>query len=86
MESGGRAAFRPEFLNRLDEILLFPPPVAPTTWSAIVDIQLGGNCRSLLSERKEDHIGRSDPEAKKMGLAETGLRPRSTAHRPSEGG
>ncbi|MDP7098675.1 MAG: AAA family ATPase, partial [Rhodospirillales bacterium] len=45
-----RAAFRPEFLNRLDEIILFHR-LFREHMAGIVDIQLEGLCR-LLSERK----------------------------------
>jgi ATP-dependent Clp protease ATP-binding subunit ClpB len=44
-----RAAFRPEFLNRLDEIILFHR-LFPQQMTAIVDIQLG-RLRALLAER-----------------------------------
>jgi ATP-dependent Clp protease ATP-binding subunit ClpB len=45
-----RAAFRPEFLNRLDEILLFHR-LGRDHMAGIVDIQLG-RLRKLLSDRK----------------------------------
>ena len=45
-----RGAFRPEFLNRLDEILLFRR-LSRAQMASIVDIQLA-NLRGLLSERK----------------------------------
>jgi len=45
-----RAAFRPEFLNRLDEILLFHR-LGRAHMSGIVDIQLG-RLRKLLADRK----------------------------------
>ena len=45
-----RAAFRPEFLNRLDEILLFRR-LERSHMAAIVDIQLAG-LESLLEDRK----------------------------------
>jgi ATP-dependent Clp protease ATP-binding subunit ClpB len=45
-----RAAFRPEFLNRLDEILLFHR-LGRKDMAGIVDIQLG-RLRKLLSDRK----------------------------------
>ncbi len=45
-----RAAFRPEFLNRLDEIILFHRLFAEQM-GAIVEIQLG-RLRKLLAERK----------------------------------
>jgi ATP-dependent Clp protease ATP-binding subunit ClpB len=45
-----RAAFKPEFLNRLDEIILFHR-LFPDQMDAIVEIQLG-RLRSLLADRK----------------------------------
>jgi len=45
-----RAAFRPEFLNRLDEILLFHR-LARSHMDGIVDIQLG-HLRRMLEDRK----------------------------------
>ena len=45
-----RAAFRPEFLNRLDEMLLFHR-LSRAQMTGIVDIQLG-HLRSLLADRK----------------------------------
>ena len=45
-----RAAFRPEFLNRLDDILLFRR-LSRQQMTAIVDIQLK-RLESLLTERK----------------------------------
>ena len=45
-----RAAFRPEFLNRLDEILLFHR-LSRAHMAGIVDIQLG-RLRALLADRK----------------------------------
>ncbi|MFA7441380.1 MAG: ATP-dependent chaperone ClpB [Sphingomonadaceae bacterium] len=45
-----RAHFRPEFLNRLDEIILFHR-LAPEHMGAIVDIQVG-HVRKLLADRK----------------------------------
>ncbi|MGI9483595.1 MAG: AAA family ATPase, partial [Hyphomicrobiales bacterium] len=45
-----RASFRPEFLNRLDEILLFQR-LQPDQIVAIVDIQIG-RLQQLLDERK----------------------------------
>ena len=45
-----RASFRPEFLNRLDEVLLFHR-LGRAHMSGIVDIQLG-RLRKLLSDRK----------------------------------
>jgi ATP-dependent Clp protease ATP-binding subunit ClpB len=65
-----RAAFRPEFLNRLDEILLFRR-LSRDDMVGIVDIQLA-QLQKLLSERKITL--EIDPEAKKW-LAETGYDP-----------
>jgi len=45
-----RAAFKPEFLNRLDEIILFHR-LFPEQMDAIVEIQLG-RLRALLADRK----------------------------------
>ncbi len=45
-----RAAFKPEFLNRLDEIILFHR-LFPEQMDAIVEIQLG-RLRGLLADRK----------------------------------
>jgi ATP-dependent Clp protease ATP-binding subunit ClpB len=45
-----RAHFRPEFLNRLDEILLFQR-LTRAQMASIVEIQLG-RLRKLLAERK----------------------------------
>jgi ATP-dependent Clp protease ATP-binding subunit ClpB len=45
-----RRAFRPEFLNRLDEILMFNR-LSRAHMADIVDIQLGG-LRKLLADRK----------------------------------
>jgi ATP-dependent Clp protease ATP-binding subunit ClpB len=65
-----RAAFRPEFLNRLDEILLFRR-LSREDMVGIVDIQLA-QLQKLLSERKITL--EIDAEAKKW-LAETGYDP-----------
>jgi ATP-dependent Clp protease ATP-binding subunit ClpB len=65
-----RAAFRPEFLNRLDEILLFRR-LSRDDMVGIVDIQLA-QLQKLLSERKITL--EIDAEAKKW-LAETGYDP-----------
>ena len=65
-----RAAFRPEFLNRLDEILLFRR-LSRDDMVGIVDIQLG-QLQKLLEDRKV--ALEIDPEAKKW-LAETGYDP-----------
>jgi len=65
-----RAAFRPEFLNRLDEILLFRR-LSREDMVGIVDIQLG-QLQKLLEDRKVTL--EIDPEVKKW-LAETGYDP-----------
>ena len=39
-----RSAFKPEFINRLDDVIVFDP-LDPRSWSQIVDIQLS-SCRS----------------------------------------
>jgi ATP-dependent Clp protease ATP-binding subunit ClpB len=65
-----RAAFRPEFLNRLDEILLFRR-LSREDMVGIVDIQLA-QLQKLLDERKITL--EIDAEAKKW-LAETGYDP-----------
>ncbi len=56
-----RAAFRPEFLNRLDEIILFHR-LFPAQMDAIVDIQLA-RLRKLLAERKIELEVRPDAVA-----------------------
>jgi len=65
-----RASFRPEFLNRVDEIILFHR-LHRTEMGAIVDIQLE-RVQSLLSERKI-HLD-IDDEARQW-LAERGYDP-----------
>ena len=45
-----RSAFRPEFLNRIDEIILFHR-LKKSEMTAIVDIQMG-RLRKLLDDRK----------------------------------
>jgi ATP-dependent Clp protease ATP-binding subunit ClpB len=62
-----RAAFRPEFLNRLDEILLFHR-LARAHMAGIVDIQLG-RLRKMLAERK---IKLELDESARTWFAETG--------------
>lgn len=65
-----RAAFRPEFLNRLDEILLFAR-LGREQMTGIVDIQLG-YLHALLGDRRIDlHV---DDSAKKW-LADKGYDP-----------
>jgi ATP-dependent Clp protease ATP-binding subunit ClpB len=65
-----RAAFRPEFLNRLDEILLFHR-LMRAHMNGIVDIQLE-RLKNLLADRKIDI--ELKPEARKW-LAEQGYNP-----------
>ncbi len=65
-----REHFRPEFLNRLDEIVLFRR-LARGDMAAIVDIQLG-RLRSLLADRK---IVLSLDDAATDWLAEAGFDP-----------
>jgi len=65
-----RARFRPEFLNRLDEMLLFHRLTRPQM-DGIVDIQMG-RLESLLAERK---IGISLDEAARSWLADKGYDP-----------
>jgi len=65
-----RAAFRPEFLNRLDEILLFHR-LARSHMASIVDIQLG-RLRKLLVDRK---ITLEIDKAGKEWLANAGYDP-----------
>ena len=65
-----RQAFRPEFLNRLDEILLFSH-LTRTDMAGVVDIQLAG-LRRLLEERSVSLA--IDDEAREW-LAEAGYDP-----------
>jgi ATP-dependent Clp protease ATP-binding subunit ClpB len=65
-----RAAFRPEFLNRLDEILLFRR-LSRTDMSGIVDIQLA-RLQKLLADRK---ITLKLDAAAKRWLADQGYDP-----------
>ncbi|APT56970.1 ATP-dependent chaperone ClpB [Roseomonas gilardii] len=65
-----RSRFRPEFLNRLDEIVLFRR-LARKDMTSIVDIQLG-RLRSLLADRK---ITLDLDEKAREWLAETGYDP-----------
>jgi ATP-dependent Clp protease ATP-binding subunit ClpB len=65
-----RGAFRPEFLNRLDEIILFHR-LALEHMGAIVDIQLGG-VQKLLKDRK---IGLVLSEGARAWLARVGYDP-----------
>ncbi len=65
-----RRAFRPEFLNRLDEIILFDR-LGRKDMKAIVEIQLG-RLRRLLAERR---IGLELTDAAKTWLGNTGYDP-----------
>jgi ATP-dependent Clp protease ATP-binding subunit ClpB len=65
-----RGAFRPEFINRLDEILLFNP-LSRDQMAAIVDIQLK-RLHALLAGRD---ITLTVTEAAKTWLAERGFDP-----------
>jgi ATP-dependent Clp protease ATP-binding subunit ClpB len=65
-----RAHFRPEFLNRVDEIVLFQR-LKRADMAAIVDIQLG-RLRSLLADRK---IVLELDEAARTWLADKGYEP-----------
>ena len=65
-----RGAFRPEFLNRLDEILLFHR-LGRAHMAGIVDIQLG-RLRKLLAERK---ISLDLDESAMVWLAQKGYDP-----------
>ena len=65
-----RAAFRPEFLNRLDEILLFRR-LSRDDMTGIVDIQLT-HLKKLLADRK---IALDLDEAAKAWLADKGYDP-----------
>ena len=65
-----RASFRPEFLNRLDEIILFHR-LFPEHMGGIVDIQLG-RLHKLLADR---NIGIDLDQAAKDWLAEKGYDP-----------
>ncbi|MGH7090432.1 MAG: AAA family ATPase, partial [Stellaceae bacterium] len=65
-----RAAFRPEFLNRLDEILIFRR-LSRDDMKGIVDIQLG-RLEKLLEDRK---IALDLDDKARAWLAETGYDP-----------
>jgi len=67
---GLRARFRPEFLNRVDEIIMFHP-LDREHLKAIVDIQL----RRLQQRLAERHIGIRLTEASKELLIEAGYDP-----------
>jgi ATP-dependent Clp protease ATP-binding subunit ClpB len=65
-----RASFRPEFLNRVDEIILFHR-LKRSDMARIVDIQIG-RLQKLLAERKIEI--RLDPSAREW-LADKGYEP-----------
>jgi ATP-dependent Clp protease ATP-binding subunit ClpB len=65
-----RAAFRPEFLNRIDEILLFRR-LSRKNMTAIVDIQLA-RLQKLLADRK---IALKLDDGAKRWLADQGYDP-----------
>jgi ATP-dependent Clp protease ATP-binding subunit ClpB len=65
-----RAAFRPEFLNRLDEILIFRR-LSRDDMKGIVDIQLA-HLQKLLADRK---ITLAPDDKARAWLAETGYDP-----------
>ncbi len=65
-----RAAFRPEFLNRLDEILLFHRLTRPQM-DAIVDIQLSRLSQLLVDRKIEINLD----EAARQWLANAGYDP-----------
>jgi ATP-dependent Clp protease ATP-binding subunit ClpB len=65
-----RAAFRPEFLNRVDETVVFRP-LSREDVGRIVEIQLG-RLRALLAERK---LTLSLSEAAREAIADAGYDP-----------
>jgi len=65
-----RASFRPEFLNRLDEIVIFHA-LTEREIAAIVDLQLAG----VEARLKERRVHLKATEAAKALLAETGFDP-----------
>ncbi|HQA31118.1 MAG TPA: AAA family ATPase, partial [Propioniciclava tarda] len=65
-----RKSFRPEFLNRLDEIVLFEP-LTMTDLTHIVDIQLGRLNKRLADRRITLHVS----DAGKEWLAMAGFDP-----------
>jgi ATP-dependent Clp protease ATP-binding subunit ClpB len=65
-----RAAFRPEFLNRVDEVVVFRP-LGREDVGRIVEIQLG-RLRTLLAERK---LTLSLSEAARESIADAGYDP-----------
>ena len=69
-----RAAFRPEFLNRLDEVILFNR-LGRAQMKDIVAIQLG-RLRKLLADRRIDARARATPRSHGWAMPAT---TRSTA-------
>ena len=67
-----RAAFKPEFLNRLDEIVVFDAARARTSWPSIVDLQL--DAAGAAAGRPPDHARRS-PTPRASGWPMTGYDP-----------
>ena len=65
-----RQSFKPEFLNRLDEIVLFDP-LSPDDLRAIVDISVERLSKRLASRRIGVHV----TDAGKDWLARTGYDP-----------
>ncbi|GIV17205.1 MAG: hypothetical protein KatS3mg022_2640 [Armatimonadota bacterium] len=65
-----RAHFRPEFLNRIDEIIVFNP-LSVREIKQIVDIQI----RLLQKRLEEKHIGLTITDAAKEVLAAEGFDP-----------
>ena len=65
-----RAEFRPEFLNRVDEVVVFRP-LSREDLSRIVEIQLG-KLRRLLAER---NVTLELTEAAREGIADAGYDP-----------
>jgi ATP-dependent Clp protease ATP-binding subunit ClpB len=65
-----RAAFKPEFINRLDDIVIFDA-LSPEELGAIVDIQVGGLDRRLADRRLVVEV----TDAAKQWLSERGYDP-----------
>jgi ATP-dependent Clp protease ATP-binding subunit ClpB len=65
-----REHFRPEFLNRVDEIILFHP-LAKSHMGAIVDIQLAGLVKRLADRKITVHL----TDAARTRLVEEGYDP-----------
>ena len=67
MEQALKQAFRPEFLNRIDEIIIFHP-LSEEQIAQIVDMQVA----AVLSRLDEHHISIQLTEAAKAWLAKEG--------------